>query len=88
MARSWIREASGRLHEGLYVQGCGGRVRGRDAEARIKLAIDHASSGKPLAIYEPRQGHALGYGRLDAKGLDAVEIDLRGATLERVGADQ
>jgi hypothetical protein len=82
--RIWIREASGVLHEGVNVQGSGGIVRGRWTAERMTLAVKRATAGQDTGLYEPKPGHVLGfYGK--ARGPVAPrQIDLRGATIERV----
>lgn len=86
--RFWICEASGVLHDGVNVQGNGGIVTGRDAAARIRLAIDRATQGIDTGLFEPKPGHVLGMYRKAMGDVDPREIDLRGAALLRASDDQ
>lgn len=83
-ARFWIREASGRLHEGVGVHGAGGPMSGKDAGRRMKRQIELSNAGRSLLVFEPRRGHVLGYVQTACGDENAREIDLRGATLGRV----
>jgi hypothetical protein len=85
--RIWIREANGARHEGVNVQGSGGIVRGRGAAERMALAVERATAGQDTGLYEPKPGHVLGFYSKASGPVEPREIDLRGATIERVSDD-
>lgn len=70
------------------IHGSGGMVGSGDHNAqRVRVQIERATAGKPLAIYEPERGHCAMY---DAKALRLAypqwceawrNVDLRGAEL-------
>ncbi len=76
-----IREASGTLHEGIYIQGNGGTVRGKGSHERMQLAIERASAGLDTGLYEKRPGIVLGFHQNARERFDEREVDLRNATL-------
>jgi hypothetical protein len=71
----WIKEASGKLHEGVHVQGAGGPA----GHETIRREIRRADKGQALLIYEPKPGHVEGFIRSTCEDTDFREIDLRGA---------
>ncbi len=83
LMRFWIRDAAGVLHEGMNVQGSGGILRGRGADARLRVAIEQASAGQAHGLFEPRPGHVHAYLRKWWGDASKRDIDLRGAVLER-----
>jgi hypothetical protein len=72
-----IKEASGKVHEGICVQGAGGPA---GAET-LRREILRANKGKALLIYEPEPGHANGYLSTAKGNTDVRPIDLRGAEI-------
>lgn len=77
-----ITEAAGVEHVGP-VMGAGGTLGGRDGLTRLLYAQRRAAAGRPLTIYEPKQGHAcvlVGYSA--ASDGERRAVALVGATIE------
>lgn len=79
----WIREASGKTHDGVCIQGNGGTVRGQHAKTRLQTSIDRATEGRDTGLYEPAPGHVLGFYENAVGRYGERQIDLRGATIVR-----
>ncbi len=76
-----IKEASGKIHERINIQGAGGIVRGKGAEERMRACISNATEGRDTYLYEVRRGVVRGF-ILKAHGNeDERDVDLRGASL-------
>jgi hypothetical protein len=75
-----VREAGGRVVGPISVHGAGGVLKAND-RARFEAAIEHATAGRPIGLYEPARGHVRAYEERAAGPTNETRIDLRGATL-------
>ena len=70
-----IREANGKLHQGVHVHGCNDRQ-------SLDREIRRASRDKPLlACVEQKPGHARAYVRTAQADVDERFVDLRNAVI-------
>lgn len=75
--KAWVRESSGKLHDGVHVHGC-------PDQQSLEREIRRATKGKRLlACIERQPGHARAYVRTAEADLDERDVDLRGAVVER-----
>lgn len=73
--KTWLKELSGRVHEGVHIHGCNDRQ-------SLEREIRRASKGKPLlACVEQNPGHARAYVRTAQADVDERPVDLRHAVV-------
>lgn len=72
-----IKEASGKIHEGVTVQGAGNEAGRQTLEREIR----RANRGQALLIYEPSPGHVRAFVRTAQEDTNERDIDLRGASI-------